>query len=90
MKTFEEWWNKTTYQSLASDPTSRAVDEAIFEGIAREAWSSGVEAARVRVLEQRCERLTPWDLAVNTCGAAVKALKEGKSYPYPRVVVLSK
>jgi hypothetical protein len=46
-------------------------------------WKDGtqdaLERARISVLEQRCERGTPWDLAIMAAAEAIRALmKEGE------------
>lgn len=37
-----------------------------------------IDAAIRRVLEQRCERGTPWDLAVLECAESLRRLKRGE------------
>lgn len=58
--------------SRCSHCTLRPRILALVERVRRET----VEEAEFTVLEQRCERDTPWDLAVLACVRAIRAIAE--------------
>lgn len=86
-KTGEAW---TAWQAaLASSDGERADSENTPFGkwyanrpanrrqVSREVWEAALDEAATVSLEQRCERGTPWDLAITACVKAIRGLKGG-------------
>lgn len=89
-QTFEEWWDEEI--RLAQIHIGSG-DYWVSKGIAEKAWNAAkasspavaggesetvLDAAIIRVLEQRCERGTDWDKAVLACADALRRLKHGE------------